>query len=175
MSDLSRNLDPGWMGPAERAALEEQGMAPELEIRAVGGPSGATPGMVVGDAGYPTLCATLSRLEMERLRGEVPNVGIIAERSSGSALLNFSGLAINPKPVVGEFYWLWAIFDGRDQWVPAVFYGDVWGVPGVGLPWSRTRVKLWRGPMLRPSVPMPAQLAALNRQVHDATDLEVSG
>lgn len=40
MSDLPRNLDPGWMGAAERAALEEQGMLPEAPVPPVPSPFG---------------------------------------------------------------------------------------------------------------------------------------
>ena len=40
MSDLPRNLDPGWMGPAERAALEEQGMLPDAPAPLVPSPFG---------------------------------------------------------------------------------------------------------------------------------------
>lgn len=91
--------------------------------------------------------------------------------------LKAGALPINPEPQEGELYWIWCR-DAQEHWQPARFVFGHWTVVGHGIPWGRAGVKFWRGPLVPPEAPTPAQVeAVLGRRpvVHDAADLEATG
>lgn len=158
--ELPRSFDR-----VDEAALVEQGM---------------TPGMVVGDGGFPTLAATLSRSDLDALRRELPNVGLIEERHLPPPIVRFHHGAINPEPQEGLDYWVWwrGAAATREEWRPARFRHGSWWLVGQDEGHLPGDVKFWRGPMVPPEAPTPAQVdAALGRKrlVHEVHDLEASG
>ena len=102
---------------------------------------GMTPGMVV---------SSLTQAELEAVMAQGPQPGLIVNRI-------VSHLPINPDPQEGLDYWVWLGLEDRMQWVPARFSGGAWYPAQVS--WlARPQVKMWRGPMVPPEVPTPAQV-----------------
>ena len=166
---LRRKREDGEMEVPEGLNARDAAMFRDMADRASA--AGAVPGMVVAQ---PSPIVSIDAL---------PNVGIIGGLRRDRAFEAMAkaqalvGLPINPEPIENLDYWVWVSREPYDQaeWFPARYMGGSWWPTWRRGGLSANAVRFWRGPMVPPEAPTPAQVDALNRQVHDATDLEVSG